>query len=111
MVAHPQAPCGRCFRLCLECKQPARKPYARRSRSAGKEEEAADERDEDDKEGSGSAGKGGETKRQRRGAGMEVDATPLLELIIARNDPGGERREKCRFPCNCMRPKGCVLST
>ena len=91
MVAHPQAPCGRCFRLCLECKQPARKPYFRRSCSVRADEDEAEE-------GEGDASKSGGTKRRRRRGleGVEVDATPLLELIIARNDPRGERSE-CRL--------------
>ena len=100
-----RAPCSRCFRLCLKCTQPARKPYSRRGRSdEGEGEEADEEQHEEEEEGQADAGKsGGTKKRQRDGsARFEADATPLLDLIMARNDHGGRQRRQWWGHCSTI---------
>lgn len=93
-----RAPCSRCFRLCLKCTQPARKPYSRRGRSAEGEGKGANEeqQEEEEEEGQADAGKNGRTrKRQRDGSvRFEVDATPLLDIIMTRNDHRGRQRRR-----------------
>ena len=95
-----RVPCSRCFRLCLQCAQPNKRPYARRRPAGGgaadDEPDKPDDDSEEQERSSEDRGSAALARRRQRGRkrvrderNLPVDATPLRELIIARNDPGG----------------------